>query len=315
MRAAVFDRFGPPDVLHLAELPDPAPAAGEILVRVRAAGVQPFDVAVRQGRMPWVKATFPHQIGQEYAGEVAALGDGVTGFAVGDEVLGSTMLNGAAELLTVPAANAVPKPANLDFTTAAAFVAAAQTAAGALFDLGVVDSPTDGLGRLTDHAEKDVLLIHACAGSVGTVAAQLARLAGVTVIGTASPGNHAYLESLGVVPVQYGPDLVAGIRATGLRPTVALDAAGGEAIAQSIEAGVAPERVGTIVDDKAAAEHGASLVRSGRSPERLAAVIALAAEGRIRMPVQSWAFEDIVGAHTAVESRHVRGKTVLSINP
>lgn len=299
MRAAVFDSYGPPGVLRLADLPDPSPGPGEALIRVRAAGVQPFDVAVRRGTMPWVEARFPQQIGQEYAGVVEAVGDGVEGLAIGTPVLGSTMLNGAAELLTVPAANVVAKPAELDFPAAAGLVAAAQTATGALLELGV----TAG----------DVLLVHAGAGSVGTVAIQLARLAGATVIGTASPRNHDFLRELGAVAVPYGDGLAEAVRATGLVPTVALDAAGGVSIAQSVALGIAPARIGTIVDDEAAAEHGAVVVRAGRSPQRLAEVVALAAAGTVRMRISAFDFERIAEAHAEVESRHGRGKVVLTI--
>ena len=300
MRAAVFDGFGPPEVLRTADLPDPAPGPGEVLVRVRAAGVQPFDVAVRRGLMPWVRASFPQQIGQEYAGVVERAGEGVEGLRPGDPVLGSTMLNGVAELLTVPAATVVAKPDSLDFPLAAGLVAASQTASGALLELNV--------------AAGDVLLVHAAAGSVGTLAVQLARRAGATVIGTASPGNHDYLRELGAVPVAYGEGLVDAVRATGLKPNVSLDAAGGEAIAQSVALGVAPERIGTIVDDKAAADHGAAVVRAGRDPSRLAGVIALAAAGELVMPIRAFPFERVAEAHAVVESRHGRGKVVVTIS-
>lgn len=160
----------------------------------------------------------------------------------------------------------------------------------------------------------DVLLVHAGAGSVGTIAIQLARLAGATVIGTASPNNHDYLRELGAVPVAYGEGLIEAVRATGLAPTVALDAAGGEAIAQSVALGIAPDRVGTIVDDKAAAEVGAVVVRAGRSPQRLAEVVALAGQGKVVMPVRTYPVESVVEAHEAVESRHGRGKVVLTIH-
>jgi NADPH:quinone reductase-like Zn-dependent oxidoreductase len=290
MRAAVFDRFGPPDVLRIADLPDPEPGEGEVVVRVRAAGVQPFDVWLRRGEMTWVTATFPQTIGQEYAGVVERVGPGVTGLREGDPVLGSTMLNGCAELVRVPVKGVVPKPDHLDFPAAAALVAASQTAAGALRELAV----TAG----------DVLLIHAAAGSVGTVATQLARLAGATVIGTASPVNHDYLRQLGATPVDYHHDLRDQITR---QPTVVLDAAGGDAIARSVALGVPPQRIGTIVDDKAAAEHGAHVVRAGRDPQRLAAVV----NQRLIMPVRTFALADIGPAHAAVESRHVRGKVVV----
>ena len=299
MRAAVFDSFGPPGVLRIAELPDPVPGEGEVLVRVRAAGVQPFDVAVRRGTMPWVRATFPMQIGQEYAGVVERLGPGVTNLRVGDAVLGSTMLNAAAELLTVPAATVVAKPASLGFAAAAGLVAASQTASGALLELAVTGD--------------DVLLVHAGAGSVGSVATQLARRAGATVIGTASPGNHDRLRAMGAIAVPYGDGLVDAVLATGRKPTVALDAAGGEAIAQSLALGVAPDRIGTIVDDRAAAELGTRVVRAGRSPARLAEVIALAGAGELVLPVLEFGLEAVAEAHAAVESRHARGKVVLTI--
>ena len=301
MRAVLFDRFGPPEVLHVVPVRDPEPGPGEVRVRVLAAGVQPFDVAVRQGLMPWVKIAFPQQLGQEYAGVIDALGPGVDGFEVGEPVLGSTMLNGAAERVCVAAENVVRKPGGIDFEQAAALVAASQTASGALLELGV--------------GEGDVLLVHAAAGSVGTVATQLARLAGATVIGTASPVNHDRVSRQGAIPVAYGEDLVRDVRDLGLTPTVALDAAGGEAIAQSVELGIAPDRVGTIVDDKAAAEHGARVVRAGRDPQRLAHVVELASRGRIVLPVQAFWLEDVVAAHRVVESRHSEGKVVLTLHP
>lgn len=301
MRAVVFDRFGPPEVLRVADLPDPEPGPGEVRVRVRAAGVQPFDVAVRQGVMPWIEVRFPQQVGQEYSGVVDAVGPGVSGLAAGDEVLGSTMVNGQASAVVVPAAAVVRKPPELDFPTAAALVAAGQTATGALRELAV------GPG--------DVLLVHAAAGSVGTVAVQVAGLAGVEVIGTASPANHAYLRQLGAIPVAYGDGLVEAVRATGRTPTVALDGAGGAAIAASVALGIAPDRVGTIVDDKAAAEHGARVVRAPRDPARLSEVVALAAARRLVMPVRAYPLAEVAQAHAAVETGHGRGKVVLIVEP
>ena len=301
MRAAVFDRYGPPEVLRIVELPDPEPGPGQVRIRVRAAGVQPFDVGVRRGVMSWAPVHFPQTIGQEYSGVIDRLGEGAAevGLEVGTAVLGSTMLNGNASMVAVGMQGVVRKPPELDFPTAAALVAASQTASGALRELGV------GPG--------DVVLVHAAAGSVGTVAVQLATLAGATVIGTASPGNHAYLRQLGAIPVAYGDGLVEAVLATGIAPTVALDAVGGVAIAQSVALGIAPERIGTIVDDKTAAEYGARVVRAGRSPERLAEVIALAARGVVTMPVRAYPLGEVVEAHAAVESGHGRGKVVLIV--
>ncbi|MEV6964735.1 NADP-dependent oxidoreductase [Hamadaea sp. NPDC051192] len=300
MRAVVFDQFGPPDVLRIVELPDPSAGPGQLRVRVQAAGVQPFDVGVRTGTMPWVQAGFPQQIGQEYAGIVDQVGEGVTGWAEGDAVLGSTMLNGVAEYVVVPAENAVRKPAELDFPSAAALVAASQTASGALLELKV--------------AAGETLLVHAAAGSVGTIAVQLARLAGATVVGTAGPANHDYLRTLGALPVAYGEGLVERVRAVAPQGVdVALDAAGRGAIAASVELVSDRDRIGTIVDDAAAAEFGTRVVRAGRSPQRLAEVVALAAAGKIVLPVRAYSVDDVVAAHEAVESGHGRGKVVVTL--
>ena len=300
--AAVFDRYGPPDVLRLAEVPERHAGPGQVRVRVRAAGVQPFDVKLRSGAMAgMVPVTFPQTIGNEYAGVVDEVGDGVTGLAVGAEVLGSTMLGGQAQQVVVPADTVVAKPAVLDFPRAAALVAAAQTASGALRELRV----TAG----------DTLLVHAAAGSVGTVAVQLARLAGATVIGTASPANHDYLRELGAIPVAYGDGLVDRVRAAAPGGVdVALDAVGGAAISASVELVADRDRIGTIVDDRLATGYGVRVVRAGRSPARLADVVALAAEDRLVMPVRTYPLDEVAEAHRAVESGHGRGKVVVVVD-
>ena len=302
MRAAVFDRYGPPEVLRIAELSDPAPGPGQVRIRVRAAGVQPFDVAVREGWMRRGPGHFPHQVGQEFSGVVDLLGEGVTGPGPGTAVLGSTMMNGQATHVVAPAADLVAKPPELSFPAAAALVAAGQTASGALAQLAV----TAG----------DVLLVHGAAGSVGTLAVQLARLAGATVIGTASPANHGYLRELGAVPVAYGDGLVEAVRVAATGPvTVALDAAGRGAVAASVELGVPRERVGTLVDDKEAAEFGTPVVRAPRSPVRLAEVVALAARGLLTMPVRAYPLAQAAEAHAVVQAGHGRGKVVLIVEP
>lgn len=156
----------------------------------------------------------------------------------------------------------------------------------------------------------------AAAGSVGTIAVQLARRAGAKVIGTAGPANHDYLRQLGAIPVAYGNGLVDAVRVIAATPpTVALDAAGGMAIPQSVELGIPPDRIGTIVDDKTAAEYGTRVVRAARSPQRLAEVVALAARGAMTMPVRAYPLADVAAAHAAVESGHGRGKVVVIVEP
>jgi NADPH:quinone reductase-like Zn-dependent oxidoreductase len=203
------------------------------------------------------------------------------------------MLAGQASALIAAAGSVVRKPPGLAFPTAAGIVAAGQTATGALNELAVTGD--------------DVLLVHAAAGSVGTIAVQLARRRGARVIGTASPVNHDHLRRLGAAPVAYGPGLADAVRATGLTPTVALDAAGADAIAASRELGI--ERIGTIVDDRA----GVRVVRAPRDPEHLAEVARLAADGALLMPVRAYPLADVAAAHAAVETGHGRGKVVLIV--
>ncbi len=302
-RVVLFDSYGGPEVLRLAQAPQPEPGPGQVLVKVEVAGVQPYDVKLRRGDLAaWQPVEFPAGLGNEYAGVVAAVGPEVTGFAVGDEVLGSTVRSGYADYLLAPADQVVAKPAGLSLVAAGALVAAAQTASGALAELSVVAG--------------DTLLVHAAAGSVGTVAVQLARAAGATVIGTASAANHEYLRSLGAIPVAYGPGLVDRVRE--LAPqgvTVALDAIGGDALAASAELVADPNRIGTTADPVGAKKYGARTAMAPRSPQRLAAVVALAAAGKLTMAVRRYPLESVVDAQRAVESGHGRGKVVLLTGP
>jgi enoyl reductase len=298
-RVVLFDGYGGPEVLHLVEQPVPVPGPGEVRVKVAVAGVQPFDLKRRRGDMAkWMPDTFPARVGNEFCGTVDEVGPEVSGWRAGDPVLGSTPAAAYADYLVVPAANLVARPEALDPVLAGALVAAGQTASGALESLAV----TAG----------DTLLVHAAAGSVGTVAVQLARELGATVVGTASEANHEYLRSLGAIPVTYGPGLADRVRAAvpgGV--TVALDAIGGDAIPASIEAGAAPERVGTIVDPATAEKYGARSAMAPRSPERLAAVLALAVAGKLVMPVRTYPLTSVVSAHADLEKGHGRGKVVL----
>ncbi|GIJ26787.1 hypothetical protein Vqi01_19490 [Micromonospora qiuiae] len=191
-------------------------------MRVRAAGVQPFDCAVRAGwTPPGTPPGFPRIPGNEFAGVVDQIGEGVTGIAVGTEVLGFDLLNAYAEHVVVPAGHVTAKPAGMPWEVAGGFSAAAQTAHIALRELNV------GKG--------DTVLIHGAAGAVGTVAVQLAVQWGATVIGTAREVNHDYLRSLGAIPVAYGDGLLERVRAVAPDGVdAALDGAGGEALAVSL---------------------------------------------------------------------------------
>ncbi|KAB7846203.1 NADP-dependent oxidoreductase [Streptomyces mobaraensis] len=315
MKAAAINAFGGPEVVEPLELPTPEPGPGQVRVRVRAAGVQPVDGAVRRGLFhTGTTPAFPLTIGNDFAGVVDRTGEDADGFAaggspvggspadgfpVGAEVLGWAPMACHAEYVVVPVDQIVAKPAGMPWEVAGAFSASAQTAHTALELLGV------GAG--------DTLLVHAAAGGVGTVAVQLARAYGATVIGTASPRNHDYLRSLGALPVAYGDGLVERVRALAPRGiTVALDAAGGAALDASVELVPDRDRIGTIVGFDRAPALGVRALRTQRSAARLSALTGLWTEGRLRVEVsRTFPLERAADAHRAIETGHGRGKIAL----
>ncbi|WP_433243728.1 NADP-dependent oxidoreductase [Streptosporangium sp. CA-135522] len=301
MRVAAFSEFGGPEVLRVTEFETPEAGAGQVRVRVKAAGVQPFDVAVRQGWTPGgVTGGLPRIPGNEFAGIVDQVGEGVGGISVGAEVLGFALLNSYAEYVVVPAENVTAKPANMPWEVAGGFTAGTQTAHIALEQLGV--------------GQGDTILVHAAAGSVGTAAVQLARLRGATVIGTAREENHEYLRALGAIPVTYGDGLLERVRA--LAPggvDMVLDGAGGAALDVSLQL-VKGERIITLVEHDKAEALGVQVTRGVRLASRLAELADLYADGKLTFPIRrSYPLEHAADAHREVEAGHGRGKVVLTV--
>lgn len=303
MKAVTFAAFGPPEVLRLVEVDDPVAGAGQVRVRVKAAGVQPFDARFRAGLFgSYVPARFPQTLGGEFAGVVDRVGDGVGGFAVGDEVLGYVWQAGYAERVVVGADAVVAKPAGMPWAEAGALSASGQTAHTALRELGV------GAG--------ETVLIHAAAGGVGSVAVQLGRAWSATVVGTASEGNHDYLRSLGAIPVAYGEGLGERVRAVAPRGVdAALDAHGGEeAIAASVALVAVRDRIGTLTARDAAARLGIRLIGTQRSAARLGELVGLWEEGKLRVHVRrTFPLARAADAHREIETGHGRGKVVLTV--
>ncbi|GAA1196149.1 NADPH:quinone reductase-like Zn-dependent oxidoreductase [Kitasatospora gansuensis] len=301
MLASMFNEPGGPEVLYVGELPVPVPGPGEVLVRVLAAGIQPADTAVRSGwSPPGAEITYPAVPGNEFAGVVEQLGPGSFGWEVGDEVLGFRLLNCHAQHVAVDGAQLVPKPAGMSWAEAGSFSASAQTAHVALTELKV------GRG--------DTVLIHGASGGVGTVAVQLARAWGATVIGTASERNHAYLRELGAIPVTYGEGLADRVRE--LAPDgvdAALDAAGRGALEVSVELVPDQARIGTIVDYAGAQRLGLTALRGPRTAARLAELTEVWESGALRLEIAAtFPLARAAEAHRLVEDGHVRGKAVIT---
>ncbi|MFF0434723.1 NADP-dependent oxidoreductase [Streptomyces sp. NPDC004327] len=303
MEAIVYEEFGGADVLrHETAVAVPEPGPGEVRVKVAAAGVNPVDWKRRYG---WVEqffpTTFPAVPGLEFAGTVDALGEGVSGLAVGDEVFGWTATGAYAEYAI--AGTVVPKPAELSWETAASIPVAGETAQRVLDLLGVRSGET--------------LLLHGAAGAVGAVAAQLAVAAGLTVIGTASERNHDFLRDLGVTPVTYGDGLADRVRAAAPQGVDAVfDAAGHDTLPVSIELlGGEKSRIVTIAATDAA-EHGIVFSGLTADPDAVRGWLTdqarLVVEGRLRLDIaEVLPLKEAARAQELSETGHVRGKLLL----
>ncbi|WP_308797339.1 NADP-dependent oxidoreductase [Agromyces silvae] len=309
--AIEYDRFGGPEVLEFREIPYATPADGEVVVEVKAAGVNPIDWKLRSGARASDPITSPRRVGSDATGVISAVGDGVDGWSVGDEVIVSSAKGGYATEIAVPASKLARKPESLSFEEAAAIPVPVGTAYQALRSMGV--------------GEGDTFLLHGGSGAVGQAAIQLARRAGATVVATASERNHDHLRELGAIPVAYGDGLADRVReAAPQGVTVALDAAGtDEAIAVSKALVADHDRVGTIVQGAKAAEHGIR-AWSGGNPVPLTAqelewraeavplAAELAARGEFLLEVaHRYPLSEAAEAHRQSQTGHVRGKIVL----
>lgn len=299
MKAARFSRFGGPEVLEIAELPDPRPGPGQVRIAVRAAGVNASDWKKRRGELD---EELPQTLGYEAAGVVDEVGAGVSDVAAGDRVFGFCP-DGAAQAELAVLAFYAPIPPRLDFAGAAALPAAAETALRAIDRLGVESGRT--------------LLVNGASGNVGSAAVQFAVARGARVIGTAGPANHDHLRALGAEPVAYGEGLTERVRA--LAPDgvdLALDVAGSGVLPALIGLAGGPEHVLTVADFAGAREHGVRFSRGddGRAVHVLAEIGELIEAGRFAVPVtRTFPLDRIAEAHRAGEEGHVRAKLVLLV--
>src|SRR5271165_4417670 len=303
MRAVRFDHYGGVDVLDVREVEDPQAGPGEVLVAVKAAGINPGEIAIREGLLDarW-PATFPSGEGTDLAGVVRALGEGVDAFAVGDEVLGWTEQRASqAELVVVPVEQLVAKPPSLPWEVA-----------GSLFVAGVAAYAS--VQAVAPQAGETVV-VSGAAGGVGSVAVLLARRTGAAVIGLAGERNHDWLRSHEVVPVTYGEGQAERIRAAAGGPVDAfIDTFGGGYVELAIELGVPPQRINTIADFGAVERYGVNAqgTHAIATASVLAELAGLAADGTLEVPIaRTFPLEQVRDAFTELANRHTHGKIVL----
>jgi NADPH:quinone reductase-like Zn-dependent oxidoreductase len=304
-KAVQYDSYGGIEVLDVRDVAKPVPAAGEVLVEVKAAGINPGEAMVRQGfvhdRWP---ATFPSGQGSDFAGVVAETGPHVDTVTAGDEVIGFTDQRASqAEFVVVPAVQLAQKPDNVTWEAAGGLFVAGTTAYAAV--------------RAVALQQGDTVAVAGAAGGVGTIAVQLAKRAGATVLGIASPSNDEWLTAHGVVPVNYGDGLAnrLGDAAPDGQIDAFLDFFGGGYVELAVtELGVDAERVDTIIDFPAIERFG---VRGeGNADAADATVLAeladLVAVGELEVPVaEVYPLDQVREAFRRLEQRHTRGKIVL----
>jgi NADPH:quinone reductase-like Zn-dependent oxidoreductase len=303
-RAVKFDKYGGIEVLQVVEVDRPIPGPGKVLVRVKAAGINPGEASIRKGvfaeRWP---STFPSGLGSDLAGIVEQVGPGVANVAVGDEVIGFTNERASqAEYVLVESGNLVPRPANVPWEQAGALFVAGTTAYAAV--------------RSVALSAGDTVVISGAAGGVGSLAVQLARNTGAKVIGLSSEANHQWLSGHGVIPITYGGGVEDGIRAaSGGKVNAFIDTFGGGYVELAIKLGVAPNRIDTIIDFAAAAKYGVKTEGSqaAATADVLRELAGLLAAGRLEIPIAKvYPLAEVRDAYRELEQRHTRGKIVLA---
>jgi NADPH:quinone reductase-like Zn-dependent oxidoreductase len=302
-KAVRFDRYGDVDVLDVRDVDPPVAGAGEVVVEVRAAGINPGEASIRKGLMHelW-PATFPSGQGSDLAGVVTEVGPGVDGFAAGDEVLGWTDDRASqAELVVAEAEHLTAKPAGVSWEVAGSLHVAGATAWAAV--------------RAVSLSQGDVVAVSGAAGGVGTLVVQLAARRGAHVIALASEGHHGWLRAHGAVPVTYGHGVEERIGdAGGGRLDAFVDTFGGGYVDMAIALGVSPDRIDTIADREAAARVGAKQDGNavGARADVLAELAGLIERGELEIPIaRTYPLAQVRDAYRDLERRHTLGKIVL----
>ena len=302
MQAVRFGEYGGVEVLHLAEVPTPGPGPGQVLIQVKAAGINPGEAKIRDGalhsRFP---AVFPSGEGSDFAGIVTKTGPAVTGFEAGDEVTGFTNNRAShAEYVLAEAKNLTPKPPAVPWEVAGSLFVAGATAFAAVRAVG----PSEG----------DTVVVSGAAGGVGSIAVQLARLAGATVIGLASEPNHEWLAAHGITPVSYGDGVADRIRQAAGKVDAFIDTFGADYVELALDLGVEPSRIDTIANFTAVEKYGVKGEGSaaGASAAVLAELAGLIAAGQLEVPIAAkFPLARVREAYELLASGHVRGKIVL----
>ncbi|AOR35253.1 alcohol dehydrogenase [Streptomyces fodineus] len=309
MKGISYRRYGGPEVLEYGEVRDPKVGPDQVLVKVRAAAVNPVDWKCREGRLDAVlDAVFPVVPGWDVSGVVVRPGVSVTEFAPGDEVIGycreDFLSRGTfAEYVAAPVRTLARKPRNLSFEQAAGLPLAGLTAYQVLV-------------KALNLKRGETVLVHAAAGGVGSLAVQIAAHLGARVIGTASERNHAHVRGLGGEPVTYGEGL--GERVRRLAPEgvdAVFDTVGGDTLRTSVGLLAPKGRLASIADPEVLG-HGGRYCFVRPDAEDLTRLTELVEQGAVSVPVQeTFPLERTADAHRLSQEGRTRGKIVVTVDP
>ena len=305
-RAVIYEKFGGPEVLELRDVPEPHAGPGEIRIRVAAVGLNPMDPAF--AAMPELAARFnitlPSGFGYDFAGAVDEVGEDASGFTVGDRVYGGVMERAAADFVVMRADAPEPifhTPEGLSDEVASTLYIAGATALAALAAVNL--------------SSEDTVLVGGAAGGVGVFVVQLARLAGATVIGTASESTFAFLSDLGAQPVAYGAGLEDRVRACapdGI--TAAIDLFGTETIETALALGVSPDRIAAIAAGPTPPGGARAVFATAAQPDAVPQIAAAIVAQELTVPIAgTFPIEQISEAATLQAGRHAHGKIVVTL--
>ena len=302
--AVRYDGFGGIDVLYIAELPIPKPEAKQVLVKVKAAGINPGEASIRKGLLQQMfPSTFPSGQGSDFAGVVETIGSEVTQFNAGDEVIGfSHERSSQADYVLVDESQLTPRPANVTWEQAGGLFVAGTTAYAGIHAL--------------DLKPGEVVVISGAAGGVGSLAVQIAKNMGADVFGFAGEANHTWLKKHGIIPVAYGDDNEKALLEALNRkiPDAFFDAAGKGYVDLAVKLGIPNNRINTIIDFEAVGKYKVKSVGSAAAANAaaLGELAEMISTGKIEFIIaKTYPLAQVKEAFKDLEQQHTHGKIVL----
>ena len=304
MKAVSFNRYGGTEVLEIVDIPVPIPKSTEVLIKVKAAGLNPGEIAIREGYLEDLFHTkFPCGEGTDFAGIVTAVGPEATKFKPGDEVVGYTLNRAShAEYVAVSEDNLVIKPDNVPWEVGGSLFVAGVTGYAAVEAVGVKAG--------------DTVVVSGAAGGVGLVASQLALLHGARVIGIANKRCAEWLLDHGIIPIDYHDDSKPQIAAQTHKIDSFIDTVGNGYVELAVGLGVDLDKINTCIDFAAARKYKVKSAGSAAGDTKvLQELIGLIADGKLYISIaKSYPLDHVQQAYRYLAGKHDMGKVVFSIS-